>query len=135
MSLFIILKIIYLNFKLLDILFLGKRTLIKVRRKGLMNVFPHYPLNCCSSVTVWLCDTGLTLWLTLCPTLWPPWTAAHQASCLSLFPRVCSKLMSIESVTSSNHLILCLVLLLLSSGFPSTRIFSSRSVLHIRWQM
>ena len=135
MSLFIILKIIFLFFKLLDILFLGKRILIKVRRKGLKNVLPHCPLNCCFSVTVWLCDTGLTLWLTPCSTLWPPWTAARQASCLSLFPRVCSKLMSIESVTSSNHLILCLVLLLLSSGFPSTRIFSSESVLHIRWQM
>lgn len=47
MSLFIIQRLYFLLlfFKLLDILFLGKRTLIKVRRKGLMNVLPPYPLN------------------------------------------------------------------------------------------
>ena len=43
------------------------------------------------------------------------------------------KLMSIESVTSSNHLILCNPLLLLPSVFPSIRVFSNESVLHIRW--
>src|SRR5574340_396254 len=43
------------------------------------------------------------------------------------------KLMSIESVMPSNHLILCPLLLLLPSIFPSIRIFSSESVLHIRW--
>ena len=43
------------------------------------------------------------------------------------------KLMSIESVMPSNHLILCHPLLLLPSVFPSTRVFSNESVLHIRW--
>src|SRR5574340_744921 len=43
------------------------------------------------------------------------------------------KLMSIESVMPSNHLILCPLLLLLPSIFPSIRVFSSESVLHIRW--
>ena len=43
------------------------------------------------------------------------------------------KLMSIKSVTPSNHLILCCPLLLLPSIFPSIRVFSSESVLHIRW--
>jgi len=43
------------------------------------------------------------------------------------------KLMSIESVMPSNHLILCYPLLLLPSVFPSIRVFSSESVLHIRW--
>ena len=43
------------------------------------------------------------------------------------------RLMSIESVMSSNHLILCHPLLLLSSVFPSIRVFSSESVLHIKW--
>ena len=58
-----------------------------------------------------------------------PWTAAHQAS-LS-FTISCSllKLMSIESLMPSNHLILCNPLLLLPSIFPSTKIFSNESVL------
>ena len=43
------------------------------------------------------------------------------------------KLMSIESVMPSNHLILCCPLLLLPSIFPSIRVFSKKSVLHIRW--
>ena len=61
------------------------------------------------------------------------WTAAHQASLsitnsLSLF-----KLMSIESVVPSNHLILCRPLVFLPSIFPSIRVFSNESALHIRW--
>ena len=61
-----------------------------------------------------------------------PWTAARQGS-LS-FTISCSllKLMSIESVMPSNHLVLCRPLLLLSI-FPSIRVFSKESVLHIRW--
>ena len=63
-----------------------------------------------------------------------PWTAACQASLsftisLSLF-----KLMSIELVMSSNHLIIVHSLLLLPSIFASVRVFSSESVLHTRWQ-
>ena len=62
-----------------------------------------------------------------------PWTAAHQSSlsitnCQSLL-----KLRSIELVMPSSHLILCRPLLLPSSIFPSIRVFSSESVLHIRW--
>ena len=62
-----------------------------------------------------------------------PWTAACQAS-LS-FPISWSppKPMSIESVMPSNHLILCCPLLLLPAIFPSIRVFSHESVLHIRW--
>ena len=52
--------------------------------------------------------------------------------CPSLFLRVCS-LTSIESMIPSNHLILRLLLLLLPSIFPSIRVFSNESVLHIRW--
>ena len=44
------------------------------------------------------------------------------------------KLMSIESVMPSNHLILCCPLLLLPSTFPSIRVFSNESLLHIKWQ-
>ena len=62
-----------------------------------------------------------------------PWTAACQASLSITNSRSLLKLMSIESVMSSNHLILCHPLLLLPSIFPRIRIFSNESVLHIRW--
>ena len=62
-----------------------------------------------------------------------PWTAAHQASLSFTNSRNLLKLMSIESVMPSNHLILCRPLLLLSSVFPSIRVFSNESVLCIRW--
>ena len=61
-----------------------------------------------------------------------PWTAAHQASLSITNSRRLLKLMSIELVMPCNHLILCRPLLL-SSIFPSIRIFSTASVLHIRW--
>ena len=61
-----------------------------------------------------------------------PWTAARQA-CLSITnSRNLLKLMSIESVMPSNHLILCHPLLL-PSIFPSIRVFSNQSALRIRW--
>ena len=60
-----------------------------------------------------------------------PWTAARQAS-MSI-TRSLPKLMSIELVMPSNHLILCHPLLLLPSIFPSLRVFSNESVLPIRW--
>ena len=62
-----------------------------------------------------------------------PWTAAHQASLFITNTRSLLKLMSIESVMPSNHLILCHSLLLPPSIFPSIRVFSNESVLLIRW--
>src|SRR5574342_552508 len=62
-----------------------------------------------------------------------PWTAAHQASLSSTVSQSLLKLMSIESVMPSNHLILCHLLLLLPSIFPSIRVFSNELALHIRW--
>ena len=62
-----------------------------------------------------------------------PWTAAHQASLSITNSRSLSKLVSIASVIPSNHLILCRPLFLLPSIFPSIKIFSSESVLCIRW--
>ena len=61
-----------------------------------------------------------------------PWAAAHQASLSITNSRSLLKLMSIESLMPSNHLILCHPLLL-PSVFPSIRVFSIESVLHIRW--
>ena len=62
-----------------------------------------------------------------------PQTAARQASLSITKPRSLLKLMSIESVMISNHLILCHPLLLPPSIFPSIRVFSNESVLCIRW--
>ena len=61
-----------------------------------------------------------------------PWTAAHQASLFITNSWSLLKLMSIKLVMPSNHLILCRPLLLLPSIFPSIRVFSSETVLHIR---
>ena len=61
-----------------------------------------------------------------------PWTAAHQVSLSINNPQSLLKLMSIELVMSSNHLILCHPLLL-PSVFPNIRVFSNESALRIRW--
>ena len=62
-----------------------------------------------------------------------PWIAAHQASLSITNSQSSPKPMSIESVMSSNHLILCHPLLILPSIFPSIRVFSYKSALLIRW--
>ena len=62
-----------------------------------------------------------------------PWTAAHQASLSITNSWSLLKFMSIKLVMPSNHLILCHLLLLLPSVFPSIKVFSNESVLCIRW--
>ena len=62
-----------------------------------------------------------------------PWIAARQASLSIINSRCLLKLMSVESVMPSSHLILCCPLLLVPSIIPSIRVFSDESVLHIRW--
>ena len=62
-----------------------------------------------------------------------PWTAALQASLSFIISQSLLKLKSIKLMMPSNHLILCHPLLLLSSIFPSVRVFSNESALHIRW--
>ena len=62
-----------------------------------------------------------------------PWTASHQASLSFTISYSLLKLMSVESVMPSNHLIICRPLLLLPSIFPNIQVFSNESVLHIRW--
>ena len=62
-----------------------------------------------------------------------PWTVAHQTSLSITKARSLLKLMSIESVMPSSHLILCRPLLLQHSIFPSIRVFSNESVFCIRW--
>ena len=62
-----------------------------------------------------------------------PWTAACQTSLSTTNSQSLLKFMFVESVIPSNHLILCHPLLLLPSIFPSIRVFSNESVIHIRW--
>ena len=62
-----------------------------------------------------------------------PWTAALQASLSTTNSQSLLKLMCIELVMQSNHLILCPPLLLPPSNFPRIRVFSNESVLRIRW--
>ena len=66
------------------------------------------------------------------PTLCDPWTAARQASLSLTISRSLLKLMSTESMMSSNHLILCCPLHLLPSIFPTISVFSNELALHIR---
>ena len=68
-----------------------------------------------------------------CLTLFNPWTEAHQASLSFFISRSLLKLMSIESVMPYKHPVLCRPLLLPPSIFPSIRVFSKESALHIRW--
>ena len=68
--------------------------------------------------------------------VWPfatPWTAAHSLPCPSPAPRTCSNSCPKSQWCPSNHLILCRPFFLLSSIFPSIRVFSNESVLRIRW--
>ena len=62
-----------------------------------------------------------------------PWTAAHQDSLFITSSRSLLKLMSTESVMPSDHFMLCHSLPLPPSIFPSIRVFSNETVLHIRW--
>ena len=62
-----------------------------------------------------------------------PWTETHQASLCITNSQSLLKIMSIESVMPSNHLILCHPLLLPPSIFPSISVFSNESALHIKW--
>ena len=62
-----------------------------------------------------------------------PWTTAHQASLSFTISWILLRLLSIESVMPSNHLILCHPLLLLHPIFPSIRVFSNELALSIRW--
>ena len=63
----------------------------------------------------------------------PPKTTAHQVPLFSTISQSLLKLMSIDSVTPSKHLVLCHPLIFRPSIFPSIRVFSNESALHIRW--
>ena len=85
------------------------------------------------NIPSYICSVQFSSVAQSCPTLCSPQTAARQASLSFTNSPSLLKLMSIESVMPSNHLILCRPLLLPPSIFPSIRVFSSESVLCIRW--
>ena len=90
-----------------------------------------YLLNSSNS---WACQLPWLVHLLRCVQLFAiTWTAANQASLSFVISQNLLKLMSIESVMPSNHLILCCPLLLLPSVFPSIRVLPSELVLCIRW--
>ena len=97
----------------------------------------HSPLSLSSrGSSIPLCFQPLSYLVQLLSHVWlfaTPWTIAHQASLPFTISWSLLKLMSFELVMPSNHLILCHPLLLLPSTFPSIRVFSNESVLHIRW--
>ena len=80
-------------------------------------------LGCCSCCSV--AKSG--------PTLWTPWTVACRAPLSSTVSRSLLILMSVELVMLSNHLTPCHLLFLLPSVFPSIRVFSNKSALHVIW--
>ena len=89
-----------------------------------------------SAIKTWKDMEELSVWVQLLSRVQlfaTPWTAAHQVSLSITNSQSWLKLMSIGSVMPSNHLILCRPLLLPPSIFPSIRVFSDESVLHIRW--
>ena len=83
--------------------------------------------SCCST------QVQFNLVAQSCQLFATPWTAVHQASLSITNSQSLLKLTSIELVMPSNHLILCHPLLLLPSIFPSIRVFSNKSALHIIW--
>ena len=96
---------------------------------------PNLPVTSCIS---WLLTVAFqTLMINVvvvqsCLTLQPPWTACQASLSFTIYWRL-FKLMSIELVMSSKHLILCRPLLLLPSIFPGIRVFSSESALCVKW--
>ena len=103
-------------------------------------LLPHSPKVCSLHLCLFCClayriiiQFSSVQWLSHVWLFETPWTAARQASLSITNSWSLLKLMSIELVMPSNHFILCHPLLLLPLIFPSIRVFSSESVLHIRW--
>ena len=100
-------------------------------------MWPKEAPDLCTQNLIWLQTSQIQFSsVRLLSRVWPfvtPWTAARQASLSITHSQSSLRLMSIELVMPSNHLILCHPLLLLPSIFPSIKVFTNGSVLHIRW--
>ena len=111
-------------------------------KRGSLKLFPPKLLNsfswiCCITIVECIYLLRFSLVHFSCSvmsnSLQTPWTAVLQATLSITIYQSLIKLMSIESVMPSNHLILCCPLLLLTSIFPSIRVFSNESAFHSRW--
>ena len=96
--------------------------------RNISGVSSVYMFDCLFMYKYLFCCSVAKLCLTV-----TPWTAVHQASLSSPITRSLLKFMSVDLVMLSNHLILCYFLLLLSSVFPSIRVFSNELAFSIRW--
>ena len=103
---------------------------VLLSRTIIYNTIKHNNKN---SVFVCACQFNSVQLLSHAQLFATTWTAIHQASLSISNSRSLLKLMSIELVIPSNHLILCHPLLLPPTNFPSIRVFSNESVLPIRW--
>ena len=98
-----------------------------------MYVCVYVCMYICVHVCMYICASSVQLSLSHVHLFVTPWTAARQPSLSITNSWNLLKLMSIESVMPSNHLILCCSLLLPSSIIPNIRVFSNESALRIRW--
>ena len=111
------------------------KNLIRYQMRKSLNVFTAESMGSFEIYITWRVSVQFSS-LPLLSHVWlfvNPWTVAHQASLSITNSWSLLKLISIELVMPSNHLLLCCPLLLLPSIFPSIRVFSNESVLCIRW--
>ena len=120
---------VYINSKTSGKLPLNKQSQFQKNEEKQMNVAMITLSETCSPNNYFLSLAQLLSRVWLCD----PWTPAFQASLSIINSHSLLKLMPIESVTPSNHLILSCPLLLVHSILPSSRVFSNESVLCIRW--
>ena len=106
---------------------------LNCRTRNLLKLCDISPHNKSLLRISWFSQFSSVQWLSRVWLFATPWTAAHQASLSITNSWSLLRLMSIESVMPSNHLILYRPLLLLPSIFPSIRVFSNESALCIRW--
>ena len=107
-----------------------EKNLIQGKSEGRRNRDDRGRDDWMASLTQWICCGCSLSYLWVFAT---PWTVACQASLSFTISQSLLRLVSIESVMPSNHLIICCPLLLLPSIFPSIKVFSNESVLRIRW--
>ena len=141
---------IYLNWSIIKILWWVLPYINMNRHTCILSIPPHsLPPGCHRALVLGaLCHTSNSYWssilhmvknissvqsLSRVRLFATPWATARQASLSIINSQSSPKLMSIESVMPSSHLILRRPLLLLPSAFPSIRVFSNESALHIRW--
>ena len=112
---------------------MGKILKCKSEQMGYFVYFPLTPWDKLFSAPLVLSPISSVQSLSCVRLFETPWTAAHQASLSITNSWILLKLVSIESVIPSSHLILCRPLLPLPSIFPSIRVFSNESALRMRW--